>query len=84
MRHGPRPKLVGDPDILDPLPAPTSADTDAPRQEDCAICGLVGAGCFGFGVLRGRRGIWACVDLECRAEARARSRMSAPQLIAAE
>lgn len=55
-----------------------------PRQEDCAICGLVEAGCFGFGVLRGRRGIWACVDLECRAEARERSRMPVPQLVAAE
>jgi len=55
-----------------------------PRQEDCAICGLVGAGCFGFGVLRGRRGVWACEDLECRAEARARSGASDLQLVAAE
>lgn len=84
MRRGPRPRLVGDPDFLDPALVPASAESDAPRQEDCAICCLVGAGCFGFGVLRGRRGVWACEDLECRAEARARSRMSNPQLIAAE
>ncbi|MBA9070265.1 hypothetical protein FHR71_004031 [Methylobacterium sp. RAS18] len=55
-----------------------------PRQEDCAICGLVGAGCFGFGVLCRRRGIWACQDLECRTEARARSGMPDHQLVAAE
>nr|WP_056119566.1 hypothetical protein [Methylobacterium sp. Leaf122] len=84
MRHGPRPKLVGDPDFLDPLPAPASAEPASPRQEDCAICGLVGAGCFGFGVLRGRRGIWACEDPECRAEARARSGTPDHQLVAAE
>lgn len=80
----PRPRFVGDPDYLDPLQVPATATPAAGHQEDCAICGLVGAGCFGFGVLRGRRGIWACEDLECRAEARARSRMTVPQLVAAE
>ena len=80
----PRPRFVGDPDYLDPLRAPATAALATGHQEDCAICGLVGAGCFGFGVLRRRRGIWACVDLECRTEARARSRMSVPQLEAAE
>lgn len=60
------------------------AEASGPRQEDCAICGLVEAGCFGFGVLRGRRGIWACEDLECRAEARARAGRSDHQLVAAE
>ncbi|CAO4173254.1 hypothetical protein AFFFEF_02147 [Methylorubrum extorquens] len=84
MRRGPRPKLVGDPDYLDFLPAGASAEPGVPRQEDCAICGLVGAGCFGFGVLRGCRGIWACEDPECRAEARARSGIPNHQLEAAE
>lgn len=80
-----RPKLFGDPDFVDPLLAVSRQPEPVPGfQEDCAICGLVGAGCFGFGVFRGRRGIWACEDLECRAEARARSRMTVPQLVAAE
>lgn len=55
-----------------------------PCQEDCDICGLVEAGCYGFGSFRNRRGIWACDDPKCRAEAQARSRMSARQLEAAE
>lgn len=80
-----RPKLFGDPDFIDPLLAVgRQPEPVIGHQEDCAVCGLVEAGCFGFGVLRGRRGVWACEDLECRAEARARSRMSAPQLEAAE
>ena len=80
-----RPKLFGDPDFADSLLAPgRQPDPTTGHQEDCAICGLVGAGCFGFGVLRGRRGIWACVDLECRTEARVRSGMPDHQLVAAE
>lgn len=80
-----RPKLFGDPDFLDPLLVLNGQpDPVVGHQEDCAICGLVGAGCFGFGVLRGRRGIWACVDVECRSEARARSGTPDHQLVAAE
>jgi hypothetical protein len=80
-----RPKLFGDPDFVDPLLAlGRQPDPVIGQQEDCAICGLVEAGCFGFGVFRRRRGIWACEDLECRAVARARSRTSVLQLVAAE
>lgn len=38
-----------------------------------AACGLVGAGCFGFGRIRGvSEGLWACQDVDCRTEVRAR------------
>lgn len=80
-----RPKLFGDPDFVDPLLAPgRQPEPTTGHQEDCAVCGLVEAGCFGFGVSRRRRGIWACQDLECRAEARARSGTSDHPLVAAE
>lgn len=55
-----------------------------PRQADCDICGLVEAGCFGFGSFRNRRGVWACQDLDCRTEAEARWRAAARTLEAAE
>lgn len=54
-----------------------------PGQNDCDVCGLVGAGSFGFGCFIGRRGVWACDDLDCRAEAKARAK-SHRQLVAAE
>lgn len=44
-----------------------------PETFDCAACGLVGAGCFGFGRIRGvSEGLWACQDVDCRTEVRAR------------
>ena len=85
MRYGPRLKLVGDPDQIDPLLArPPVADPRRPRQEDCDICGLVERGCFGFGASSKQRGVWACQDPECRDEAKRRSRAPAHQLQAAE
>lgn len=80
-----RPKLVGDAEWVDPLlafgrqPAPVIG-----RQEDCDICGQVERGCFGFGISRTRRGIWACQDIDCRAEAADRARGTTTTLIAAE
>jgi hypothetical protein len=70
-----RPKLVGDPEHIDPLLA-LGADEPAPQpgvQEHCHVCGLVNGGCFGFGVLRGHRGVWACEEAGCRAEAKSRA-----------
>jgi len=70
-----RPKLVGDPEHIDPLLA-LVADEPVPQpgvQEHCHVCGLVNGGCFGFGVLRGCRGVWACEDVNCRAEAKSRA-----------
>lgn len=85
MRYGPRPKLVGDPDQIDPLLArPPAAKAHQSRQEDCDICGLVERGCFGFGCSRTQRGVWACQDLECREEAERRARLPAHHLEAAE
>lgn len=72
-----RPKLVGDAEWIDPLLA-FGAPVEAPQpgvQEHCHVCGLVNGGCFGFGVLRGHRGVWACTDEACRAEARERARL---------
>ncbi|MBB5758833.1 hypothetical protein HNR00_003560 [Methylorubrum rhodinum] len=84
MRAGPRPKLVGDAEHLDPGLVLPSVQAAAPRQADCDICGLVEAGCFGFGVFRNRRGVWACDDIDCCAEAKARAAESHRQLVAAE
>lgn len=83
MRTGPRPKLVGDPEYLEPMLAlrPTRG---APGQADCDICGLVEAGCFGFGVFRARRGVWACQDIDCRTEAKRRAADMHHHLVAAE
>lgn len=84
MRAGPRPKLVGDAEHLEPkLVLAAAKAAGHPGQNDCDVCGLVGAGCFGFGSFIGRRGIWACNDLECRTEAKARAE-SHRQPVAAE
>lgn len=61
-----------------------AAQAASPRQADCNVCGLVEAGCFGFGSFRDRRGIWACQDIDCRAEAEARWRAAGRTLEAAE
>ena len=80
----PRPKFVGDPDHIAPSWAREAEDTAQPGiQADCDICGLVGAGCFGFGAFRTQRGVWACDDLDCRSEAEARA-SGHRNLIAAE
>lgn len=84
MRYGARPKLVGDPEWVDPLLNKREVAVHRPRQEDCDICGLVEHGCFGFGCSRTRRGVWACQDIDCRAEAEARARGTTTILIAAE
>lgn len=72
-----RPKLVGDPEWIDPL-LPRAGSQPAPEpgvQEHCHVCGLVNGGCFGFGAFRGQRGVWACTDAICKAEAEERSRL---------
>lgn len=80
-----RPKLVGDAEWIDPLLAPGRQPTPViGRQEDCDICGLAERGCFGFGCSRTRRGVWACQDIACRAEAEARALVTSATLIAAE
>lgn len=78
-----RPKLVGDAEHLEPKlvlpePAPTHVD-----QNDCDVCGLVGAGSFGFGCFIGVRGTWSCDDPDCLAEAKSRA-AGQRNLIAAE
>ena len=67
-----RPKLVGDPEYIDPLFALAARGpvVEAGLQEHCHICGLVDGGCYGFGVMRGQRGVWACKDEVCRSEAK--------------
>lgn len=72
-----RPKLVGDPEWIDPLLARGAiALTAQPGvQEHCHICGLVDGGCYGFGVMRGQRGVWACTDEVCRSEAKQQARL---------
>lgn len=79
-----RPKLVGDPDHLAPSWArETTEAAPAGTMNDCDVCGLVGAGCFGFGSFIGKLGVWSCKDLDCRAEAQARA-SGQRNLIAAE
>lgn len=70
-----RPKLVGDPEHIDPLLAfDREPEPVIGKQEDCDICGQVEKGCFGFGGSRMRRGVWSCFDPDCRSEAEARSK----------
>ncbi len=79
-----RPKLHGDPDHLIPSWArETGEDLQPGQQANCDVCGLVGAGCFGFGSFRTTRGVWACTKDACRAEAQARA-SGQRNLIAAE
>lgn len=80
-----RPKLVGDAEWFDPLLVPGRQPAPQPGvMEHCHVCGLVDGGCFGFGASRTQRGVWACTDPACRAEAEARARGTTVTLIAAE
>lgn len=86
MGHAVRPKFVGDPDWVDPLlkQGPVKQGPQPGVMEHCHVCGLVDGGCFGFGASRTKRGVWACTDPDCRAEAEARAHGTTSTLIAAE
>lgn len=79
-----RPKLVGDPDHLAPSWArETTEAAPAGTMADCDVCKAVEAGCYGFGSFKTKRGVWACINPDCRAEAQARA-SGQRNLIAAE
>lgn len=71
-----RPKFVGDAEWIDPLLNLGAAAPAPPPgvMEHCHVCGLVNGGCFGFGASRMKRGVWACADPDCQAEADARTK----------